>query len=260
MIDNRASLAGYPAGTYELWVNDEPENYTITPNPGLGTAESDPPLSALDLDGNGQFVFSSDGILLLAHSFGVRGDDLEAFSAPNMTRNGTEITDVISELSDALDFDGDGVFQFSVDGILLLAFSFGIGADDLEGFAADPAIRTGTDIVDRFQGLLQSAEPREQSPEFSSSGQIALPSADDELITFVGTRSPDGLPDVPRSLPVERLVDRSVNVSARAVDSIEFPTRLEPANDGSASFTPDQPDDFFSAADELASVLFDVPV
>lgn len=53
---------------------------------------------SLDMDGDGEFRFATDGVLLLAYSLGIQGDDLEPFASTNATRNGDAIGSRLDDL------------------------------------------------------------------------------------------------------------------------------------------------------------------
>lgn len=116
-------------------------------------------LTDLDHSNSGTFQFSSDGILLLAYSLGIGGQGLEPFRVGN-ARTGAEIETVLTQLADAVDFDGNGVFQFASDGIILLADALGTGGSGLELFRGNNASRSGAQIALRLDQLLPSAARR----------------------------------------------------------------------------------------------------
>lgn len=162
---NTVSLAGYPAGRYDVWVNDDAENYVIHPSPNFGRATDKPDIAALDMDGNGEFRFATDGVLLLAYSLGLRGKALEAFRSPGRVRSGVEIQNNIEQLADSLDLDGDGRFLFATDGVVLLAHSLGSRNHDLARFGVDDSTRSGAEISDRVDGLTSKRQSaRIQTP------------------------------------------------------------------------------------------------
>lgn len=171
----RVSLAGYPAGNYELYVNDTPANIDLTASDTLGEAANEPDAPTVDLDGDGSFEFSTDGVILLAYTLGSRGEALEAFRAAGDSRTGAEIEARIIQLADAIDFDGDGGFQFSTDGLLLLNYALGGRDEALSAFRSTSATRDGSSISSRLAGLLASkASARRQTADQSSSttGQL----------------------------------------------------------------------------------------
>lgn len=187
-IGGRISLAGYPAGNYEVWVSDDAANYDITPNPGLGTATGEPAAPALDLDGNDSFAFANDGILLLAFSLGIEGSALEAFRAPGDHRTGAEIQTAIEQLADALDLDADGQFQFANDGILLLAFSLGSSGESLAPFGSQSATRTGPQISARLTDLFRTTTSlRQQTADDETFGVVTFWVLSDSTLNNAGS-------------------------------------------------------------------------
>lgn len=129
---------------------DDDDDDDVAVGTGTDTAARQ---QALDLDGSGDFNFANDGIILLAYSFGSRGEALEAFRGIGDTRTGAEIEAYIDSLGTALDVDGDGEFSMASDGIILLAYSLGSKGNQLDGLAGDGATRTGDDITKYVEGL-----------------------------------------------------------------------------------------------------------
>lgn len=189
-IAGRVSLAGYPEGTYEVWVNDAPANYTITASAMFGQAMGEPATPGSDIDGDGGFSFANDGIILLAYALGSRDAALEPFRAGNM-RSGRDIQIAIEQLADGLDLDGNGEFQFSSDGILLLAYALGSRGSALDGFRATDATRTGAQIQGRLDGLFSEASGtgnRLQTSDVVSFGSASLP-VDGPIVIDVDSQS-----------------------------------------------------------------------
>lgn len=174
---SRISFAGYPAGVYEVWANDDRENYRITPSPTFGQATTEPAMQAIDIDGSGEFNFANDGILILAWAFGGRDEALTAFRSSHSTMTGTEIETAFDLLADSLDLDGDGEFRFANDGLILLAYAFGSRGVQLEAIRAAGATRTGAQIEARIQGLLTKATSsptaRKQTPMTADSSEVS---------------------------------------------------------------------------------------
>lgn len=178
--DGRISLAGFPAGSYEVWVNDSIEHYTLTPTVGLGQATGEPAAPALDLGGNGQFEFSGDGVMLLAFALGGDEAALAELLSPQDSRSGGQVLTLISQLADTLDLDGDGRFQFAYDGVILLAYSLGVNAETIAQFASPNATRSGAEIIARLDGLFASNGPgaRAQTPDVSAEFFVPLTMTD----------------------------------------------------------------------------------
>lgn len=241
----RISLAGFPAGTYEVWATDP--NFELTLSPRFGEAPGEPEIQPLDLDGNGEFNFATDGVLLVAYSLGLRGTDLEAFRAPGDTRTGAQIETVIEQLADSLDLDGNGEFTAATDVIILLAFALGNQGDQLQPFAAANRTRDGQQMTDRLGGLLsRAAASREQSADAQSSGTSEVSSVDVILTLprdeFGQPISVSGVPVNPGNADVEKA---DVAPSAGA-DSEYGPTETSSSDDL---------DEVFAAAGDLGGLM-----
>ncbi len=127
----------------------------------------------LDFDGNGEFNFATDGIQLLAHAFGTSQDGLEPLRGSGFTRSGDTIDSTLTDLTaddGALDLDGDGVFVFGNDGILLLAYSFGVRGQALENYRASGSTRDAAGIETQLEALFAATSGRIQSPDRESAG------------------------------------------------------------------------------------------
>lgn len=263
----RVSLAGYPAGTYELWLNDAPANVTVAPNDSLGNATTDPAISAIDLDANGTFEFSNDGILILAWSLGISGADLEPFRG-GTDRNGTDIETILEQLADSLDLDGDGQFSFATDGIVLLANSLGSSGSGLEAFRSNGATRNGPGIEARIAGLKHTVgSTRVQTSDSESSGHVqsfeyaTSNPTEDFTAVFVLTPGPLDM--------VQDIDDDAITFDV----AVDFDAILFESNTTNASDSEDAPevndealppeldglDEFYSAADDLEVLLIDSP-
>ncbi len=81
--------------------------------------------SALDLDGDGEFRFSSDGVILLAHAFGARGEALEQFRGAGATRAGTSINTRIEGLLAKAGGREQSPERSSASGSNIVSFYFG---------------------------------------------------------------------------------------------------------------------------------------
>lgn len=170
----RLSFAGLPPGVYELWVNDDTSNYEVTVAENLGEAEGLPESPALDLDGNSAFRFAEDGLVLFGVASDVPSSTLEDLGAQDRTRTGDEMRTTSELLADSLDIDGDGQFVFSHDGVILLAYVFGLRSTQLEPFRSPGATRTGAQMEARLEGLLSSSPPaaaRQQSQPVANAHQ-----------------------------------------------------------------------------------------
>lgn len=110
--------------------------------------------SSVDIDGDGEFSFSNDGIILLAYSLGARGEQLEAHRADGHTRSGAEMESAIAAMGTQLDMDRDGEVTFANDGIILLAYSLGARGEQLTHHRNTHAVATGTEIEARIERAL----------------------------------------------------------------------------------------------------------
>lgn len=264
----RISLAGLPAGTYEVLINDDRDNLTLTPGTGFGVATGEPTEPAIDLDGNGEFAFSNDGIILLAHALGSRGADLEPFRATGDTRTGAQIESTIDQLADAFDIDGDGAFSFSTDGIVLLAHTLGTQGAGLEPFRGTGATRNGAAMDARLSGLLsKTGTPRQQSADQASAGVVAAPvvstqtddvpsdliPAQDVIFTFATGEPADSDVTPAESLdqlPLNSIQTDTVSSNGGELAETEYDNGFAEENDPSSDI-----DEFFSANDELMHSL-----
>lgn len=252
----RISLAGLPEGRYQVWADDITQHYTIGESDGFGEATDPPDLPAVDLDGNGDFEFASDGITLLAYALGARGDQLAAFLGTGGSRSSAEVQTVIEQLSSAIDLDGDGEFVFANDGIILLAHSLGIDGPNLDPFRSENATFTGAQIATQIDNLLLSSTPpsgRTQTPDEASVGFAELQSARDAVFTFTDQ------PLVSRIQPVADEIDDSENVVQRqnVLDAASFVDEVErdlSANDSAAAI-PESVDLIFAEVDDLSYLL-----
>ncbi len=145
--------------------------------------------STIDIDGDGNFTFANDGIILLAHSFGARGQQLESYRAADAPRTGAEMESAIREMGSELDIDGDGEMRFSNDGVILLAYSFGARGDQLAAHRNVRATAAGNEIESR----IERAMPRRDS--------IARSSAPSRIANVIRseTRSPITASDISTS-------------------------------------------------------------
>ncbi len=211
---HRLSLAGYQPGIYFVSVSsDDPNEYTFTFD-GQFTDE-EPAIAALDVDGNGDFVFSSDGVLLLAHSFGIRGDQLDTFRGAGNPRSGNGIDSTISLLADALDLDGDGEFRFATDGVILLADAFGISPAGLEAFTSGNATRNGDEIKARLSNLKSKASS-------GAGGRIQSPAAESSSFGFAAIHVSIAAPAQPVSPELPRATFIAPDDSPEAVSQFQL--------------------------------------
>jgi len=86
-----------------------------------------------DVDGNGNLDALTDGKLILAYLFGIRGEALIRNSlAPDATRTeAAQIIAYLEEIRDQLDVDGNGMIDALTDAILYLRYLFGFTGEAL---------------------------------------------------------------------------------------------------------------------------------
>lgn len=138
----------------------------------------------LDLDGNGEFTFATDGIIILAHSLGTANSGLEGFRGLGFTRTGSSIDGTLDQLeqSGALDIDGDGTFVFANDGVLILAYSLGTRGAALETFRSNTSTLGAASLEARLVALLgETAGARTQSPDAEETGFATVAESTNEI-------------------------------------------------------------------------------
>ena len=93
-----------------------------------------------DFDGNGDADALTDGILLLRHAFGLRGDKLVVSDAvkPDSPLTYAEIEANVEAAQAFADIDGDGSVDALSDGLLLLRHLFDITGDSLINAVVHP--------------------------------------------------------------------------------------------------------------------------
>lgn len=110
--------------------------------------------SGLDVDGDGFVDAAGDGVLILRHLFGFRGELLvEGAVSGGATRTTPEIEAFLERLDAVLDVDGDGRRDALTDGLLILRFLSGFrGAALVDGVVSPGAALTSPeDIADRLE-------------------------------------------------------------------------------------------------------------
>lgn len=109
---------------------------------------------SLDIDNDGNFDATTDGVLLLRYLLGMRGSVLTTGAiGVNAERNATAIASYIALLGNALDVDGDASVKATTDGLLVLRYLLNLrGAALISGVKATA---TGaTTIEANLQALL----------------------------------------------------------------------------------------------------------
>jgi hypothetical protein len=111
-----------------------------------------------DFDSNGQADALTDGLLLLRHTFGLRGGMLtDGAVAPESPLTAAEVELAISEAYSIADIDGNGVVDALTDGLLLLRYLFGLRGDMLVNGAVSPDASRST--VADIEGYIESCMP-----------------------------------------------------------------------------------------------------
>jgi hypothetical protein len=111
-----------------------------------------------DFDSNDTADALTDGLLLLRHTFGLRGGMLtDGAVAPDSPLTAAEVEVAIGDAYSIADIDGNGAVDALTDGLMLLRYLFGLRGDMLIGGAVSPdATRsTAADI----EGYIQSYMP-----------------------------------------------------------------------------------------------------
>lgn len=100
--------------------------------------------SSWDFDSNGKADALTDGLLLLRHAFGMRGEPLSlAAVALDSTSSASEVEDLINASTSFADIDGDGRVDALTDGLLLIRYLFGMNGESLVQDMISPnSIRT----------------------------------------------------------------------------------------------------------------------
>ena len=149
-------------------------------------------------------------------------------------------------MANALDVDGDGVFQFSTDGIILLAYSLGNRSEGLNAFRSPTATRTGSDMTTRLQGLSRNARNSSAQPRLTIVESIAANDSNDEL--HAGNSSHDDAKLVTFVEPTRLNSTVSSGTSETTDYEVVVHDVTDEADDGDV-------DEFFSATDELAELI-----
>ena len=101
----------------------ESENYT------LELADSE---STWDFDGNGDADALTDGLIMLRHSFGLRGEPMvNNAMAPNSLMTVSQVEERMSGAAKIADVDNDGDVDALTDGLLLLRHLFAVDDESL---------------------------------------------------------------------------------------------------------------------------------
>jgi hypothetical protein len=117
----------------------------------------------LDVDGNGVADALTDGIVIIRYLFGFTGDALiNGVVDPLGARNTAQLVEeFLTQISDRLDVDGNGVADALTDGIVIIRFLFGFTGDALISGVVDPTgTRTTAAAIEAFlQGFVPGSTP-----------------------------------------------------------------------------------------------------
>ncbi|MCS5594367.1 MAG: ThuA domain-containing protein [Porticoccaceae bacterium] len=157
-----------------------------------------PSSATWDIDANGQVDALTDGLLLLRHAFGVRGDALASGAvAVDSPLTASEIELSAAAASAIADVDGNGQVDALSDGLLLLRYLFGLSGDGLiSGVVAADASRTTvvaiTEYLDEHMPGADNSAPvitllgsqtvsLQQGDSYNDLGATALDANDSEV-------------------------------------------------------------------------------
>ena len=139
-----ATAAGVPAtATFDL----------------TNTAAVAPPAATLNIDKSTDMAYDplTDGLLILRHMFGMRGEALTdgALAGTALRNDPVAIATLLDNMSVALDIDDNGEVNALTDGMLVLRYMFGLrGAALVNGaVAADARAATAAAVEARLQAL-----------------------------------------------------------------------------------------------------------
>lgn len=108
-----------------------------------------------DFDGNGQADALTDGLMMLRHLFGLRGDLVTNDAmAGNSPFDSQQVVAEIEAAMDIADIDADGELNALTDGLLLLRYLFALRDDSLTNGAVGPdAIRSSNTDIQSYLDL-----------------------------------------------------------------------------------------------------------
>lgn len=111
-----------------------------------------------DFDGNGQADALTDGLMMLRHLFGLRGDLVTNDAmAGNSPFDSQQVVAEIEAAMDIADIDADGELNALTDGLLLLRYLFDLRDDSLTNGAVGPDATRSSDAD--IQNYLESHMP-----------------------------------------------------------------------------------------------------
>ena len=135
--------------------NSEPSQEVLATQSGALEAESETNTPChdcfrFDVDGDGEVLALTDGLILIMYLFGFRDEALRqgAESAFASRQTGAVISGFLDSNIDRFDVDGDGHLQALTDGLLVIRHLFGFeGSALLQGAQSVNATRTSSDEV-----------------------------------------------------------------------------------------------------------------
>ncbi len=108
--------------------------------------------STWDFDNNGQADALTDGLLMLRHSFGLRGESLtNGAIASDSTMSGLEVEAAVAKAYSIADIDSNGEVDALTDGLMLLRYLFNLRDESLvQGAVASDAQRTQSADIEQY--------------------------------------------------------------------------------------------------------------
>ncbi|MDA9570220.1 CotH kinase family protein [Porticoccaceae bacterium] len=108
--------------------------------------------STWDFDNNGQADALTDGLLMLRHSFGLKGESLtNGAIASDSTMSGLEVEAAVAEAYSIADIDNNGKVDALTDGLMLLRYLFNLRDESLvQGAVASDAQRTQSADIEQY--------------------------------------------------------------------------------------------------------------
>jgi hypothetical protein len=152
LVDIQFSVAEYIAETSTTFIN-----FSTNSNPAgygfIGTPYALNILSGtLDFDRNGQLNALTDGLLLLRHTFGLRGTALtHGVIALDSSLNAFEVELEVESAYSFADLDENGTVDALTDSLLLLRYLFDLRGESLiNGVIASDAVRTNPADIEAY--------------------------------------------------------------------------------------------------------------
>jgi hypothetical protein len=116
------------------------------------------PAGPLDIDGNGRYDPATDGVLILRYLLGFRGNSLtNGAIGAGASRNATQILTQLDIIRPQLDVDGNGRFEATTDGLMLVRYLLGLRNPALTAGAIAAGATQQT--LDQIQANIQALAP-----------------------------------------------------------------------------------------------------